>query len=66
MTRQIPEFDHVEREGVWEARFTDTPASAPADVTAGTFRELEVRCVSKRIARALNEGFARMEREGTA
>ncbi|MBG0818608.1 hypothetical protein [Planomonospora sp. ID82291] len=67
MTKRIIEFDVKElSSGGWEARFTDAPPDAPADVTANTFRELELRCVSKRVARALNEGFARMEQGDAA
>jgi hypothetical protein len=67
MTPRIMEFDVKELPGGgWEARFTGTSPDAPADVTADTFRDPELRCISKRVARALNEGFARMERGNAA
>ncbi|WP_433253193.1 hypothetical protein ACQPYK_09380 [Streptosporangium sp. CA-135522] len=48
--REIPEFDVIERDGTWEARFTGTPETADADVTAETFHELEMGCLVARVA----------------
>ncbi|WP_449060915.1 hypothetical protein [Planomonospora algeriensis] len=63
----IPEFDVIERDdGTWEARFTGTPATATADATAETFRELELACCAKRIVRAWNRASDPQGTEGTA
>ncbi|MBB2915054.1 hypothetical protein FHS43_006369 [Streptosporangium becharense] len=65
--RPIFEFDVIERpDGTFEARFTDTSQTAPADVTAETFGDLEVRCIAKRIARSIWAASVPSPREGTA
>ncbi|MER5651218.1 hypothetical protein [Streptosporangium sp. NPDC002524] len=51
MTWEIPEFDVTENpDGTLEAHRKGGPPSAPADVNAATFRELELGCLAARVA----------------
>ncbi|MGJ6964967.1 hypothetical protein ACSDR0_23960 [Streptosporangium sp. G11] len=57
MKREIPEFDVTENpDGTLESRRTGSPASAPADVTAATFRDLQLGCLAARVAWSLVPG----------
>ncbi|MER7208501.1 hypothetical protein ABT340_15625 [Streptosporangium sp. NPDC000239] len=50
MTREIPEFDVVEREdGSFEAYRRGAPATTAPSVTAPTFRALELECLAVRV-----------------
>ncbi|MER5643226.1 hypothetical protein [Streptosporangium sp. NPDC002524] len=57
MTPEPPEFDVVENpDGALGARREDSSANAPADVTASTFRDLELGGLAARVAWTLRPG----------
>ncbi|WP_329090246.1 hypothetical protein [Streptosporangium sp. NBC_01469] len=54
MTLEIPECDVTKNpDSSLEAHHTNSPANAPADVTATTFRDLELGCLAARVAWSL-------------